>query len=172
MDINRSILTIFLSVLLGACGAPTSAPGASGDTGGGPRPASPGTAAPGGPGTADPESPISSTPAPGGGVTPSPSPVEPRPGQEDVRPIRWDKAVPQGGGRVAVRYWSGVEPCHVLDHVTVRYRKKTVAITLFEGHAKGSGDVACIEIAEHKLVEVRLEEPLEGRKIVDGARRG
>jgi hypothetical protein len=58
----------------------------------------------------------------------------------------------------------------VLDRVEVRSGASTVTITLFEGHDPNAGDVACIEIAVAKRVVVHLDEPVDGRTIVDGAR--
>lgn len=121
----------------------------------------------------DPDSPTS-----GGGAgsgTPRPPArriVEPRAGQAGVRPIPWDRARVAADDRsLTIDFTSGVEPCYVLDDVRVRYAPRGVTVTLLEGHAPGAGDVACIEIAELKSVRVELEEPLAGRRIVDGARR-
>lgn len=96
--------------------------------------------------------------------------VEPRPGMAGVRPHSFDHAVVADDGRtVTVFFWSGVEPCYVLDHVDVEYGANAVAITLFEGHDADAGDVACIEIALLKKVVVELDEPVGDREIVDGA---
>lgn len=95
--------------------------------------------------------------------------VKARPGQEDVHPIAWQSARPKGAQRVLVRFTSGVEPCHVLDHVDVRYGKTKIEITLFEGYEPGSEDVACIEIAEDKRTVVVLDQAVRGRKLLDGA---
>jgi hypothetical protein len=98
--------------------------------------------------------------------------AEPRAGQVGVRPIPWDRARVAADDRsLTIDFTSGVEPCYVLDDVRVRYAPRGVTVTLLEGHAPGAGDVACIEIAELKSVRVELEEPLAGRRIVDGARR-
>jgi len=70
---------------------------------------------------------------------------------------------------VNVDFVSGVEPCSVLDHVDVRYGSDAVTITLFEGHDPSEGDVACIDIAVFKRVVVTLDQPLDERKIVNGA---
>lgn len=96
--------------------------------------------------------------------------VEPTPGMADVRPHAFDRAVVGDDGRsVTVSFWSGVEPCYVLDHVDVAYAADAIAITVFEGHDPSAGDVACIEIALLKEVVVELEEPVGDREIVDGA---
>jgi hypothetical protein len=121
----------------------------------------------------DPDSPTGGRAA--GSGTPRPPTrriVEPRAGQVGVRPIPWDRARVAADDRsLTIDFTSGVEPCHVLDDVRVRYAPRGVTVTLLEGHAPGAGDVACIEIAELKSVRVELEEPLAGRRIVDGARR-
>lgn len=97
-------------------------------------------------------------------------PVEPTPGMADVRPHAFDRAVVSDDGRsVTVFFWSGVEPCYVLDHADVGYGRDAITITLFEGHDASAGDVACIEIALLKKVVVSLEEPVDDREIVDGA---
>lgn len=96
--------------------------------------------------------------------------VEPRPGMADVRPHLFDHAVVgDDGTTVTIFFWSGVEPCYVLDHVDVEYGAKAITITLYEGHDASAGDVACIEIALLKKVVVPLDEPVGDREIVDGA---
>ena len=120
---------------------------------------------------ASPDDPVSSTPNPdesptGGGA----QLVEPQPGQADLRAIPWTRAkVLDDGMAVKVFWWSGVEPCNVLDHVTVDYADDAVAITLFEGHTEMDEDVACIELALKKATIVELDELLGERKVVDGA---
>ena len=97
--------------------------------------------------------------------------VEPRPGMVDVRPTGFDDvSVGDDDRTVTLTFWSGVEPCYVLDHVDVRADADTVTITLFQGSDPNAGDVACIEIAVKKQVTITLDEPLAGRDIVDGAR--
>jgi hypothetical protein len=88
----------------------------------------------------------------------------------DVRRHLFDHAVVNDDGTsITVFFWSGVEPCYVLDHVDVEYGAGAITITLFEGHDASAGDVACIEIALLKKVVVELDEPTGGRPIVDGA---
>ena len=97
--------------------------------------------------------------------------MRPQAGMADLRPVPWEKARRTSSGRsLRVTYWSGVEPCNVLDHVDVHYSASEITVTLYEGHDPAQGDVACIEIALLKATVVRLEEPVDGRKIVDGAR--
>jgi hypothetical protein len=118
----------------------------------------------------DPEDTVSYVPCPGEGGPgrPSAEPAEPQPGQADVHPVAWDRAKPNGDV-VRVFYWSGVEPCNVLDHVRVRETSSEVTITLFEGRTKTEEDVACIEVALLKYTDVRLDSPVGDRTIEDGA---
>ena len=124
-------------------------------------------------GTDGPEEPVSSDPNDGSDEVPNPgpSPVEPRPGQENVRPLGWEKAKPSAdGSSVKIVFWSGVEPCYVLDRVEVEYEAEKVLITLFQGSTPSEEEVACIDIALQKVTTVELEEPLGERKIVDGTK--
>ena len=96
--------------------------------------------------------------------------VEPTPGMSDLYPRAFDKAVVGDDGRtLTIFFWSGVEPCYVLDHVDVDYGPGAITVTLFEGHDASAGDVACIEIALLKKVVVQLDEPVGDRRVVDGA---
>lgn len=146
----------------------SSACGVSGDTPDGYQP--PAAA----PSATEPDEPVVLTPEPGSDVHDvggKAQRVKPRPGMADLRPVAWEKARQVGGGRsLRVTYWSGVEPCNVLDHVDVDYSRTKLTVTLFEGHDPEAGDVACIELALLKTVKVPLQEPVDGRKIVDGAK--
>ena len=122
--------------------------------------------------TPSPDTPVASSPGIG---TPAPSPdgpqiVQPRPGMADVRSTAFDTATIGDDDRtVTIAFWSGIEPCAVLDHIDVAYSADAVTITLYQGHDPNAGDVACIEIAVLKQTTVTLDEPLAGRAIVDGA---
>ncbi len=123
---------------------------------------------------ADPDSPVDyavcpddQDPAPWGDPSTA-QPVEPTPGMADVRARPFDRAMLNDDGTVTILFTSGVEPCAVLDHVTVD-EGDAVTITLYEGHDPDAGDVACIEIAVLKSVTITLDHPLDGRAIVDGA---
>lgn len=95
--------------------------------------------------------------------------VEPTPGMADVRAHIFDHAVVNpDGSSITVYFWSGVEPCYVLDHLDVDAGPSAITITLFEGHDTSAGDVACIDIALLKKVVVQLDEPVGDRSIVDG----
>jgi hypothetical protein len=123
-----------------------------------------------------PEATVSYTPCPGDDNRVVTNPydgaqkVEPRPGMSDLYPHAFDKAVVGDDDRtLTIFFWSGVEPCYVLDHVDVGYGPDAITVTLFEGHDASAGDVACIEIALIKKVVVQLDEPVGDRRIVDGA---
>jgi hypothetical protein len=148
-------------------------PGSDGFVGGAPPSTgtpSPGCGAEDSPSTA-PDDTVSSAPCiPGPMPKPRPLIVVPRPGMADVRPTAFTSATVLPDDRtVDVRFWSGIEPCSVLDHVDVAYGTDTVTITLFEGSDPSAGMVACPAIAVSKQVTVPLDQDLAGRRIVDGA---
>lgn len=158
---NTRVWILGLSVVLAtvACGGPsdevTSPPAAGGGS------------------PVDPGSPVTMTPEPGSSVHDvggRPERVRPRPGMADVRPIAWERARQTPDGRhLRIVYWSGVEPCNVLDHVEVDYGSEAITLTLYEGSDPQQPDAVCIEVALRKVVRVPLEEPVDGRQIVDGA---
>jgi hypothetical protein len=121
-----------------------------------------------------PDASVSYTPCPGEEPTDPighAQDVVPTPGMDGVAPIAWIKAVVGADDRaVTLRFWSGVEPCYVLDHVDVAYAPDGVIVTLFQGNDPSAGDVACIEIAMLKQTIITLDQPLAGRPLVDGAR--
>ncbi|MBB2909008.1 hypothetical protein FHS43_000254 [Streptosporangium becharense] len=117
---------------------------------------------------AAPPQPVAPRADPTGGA---PKPTKPEGGTDNPRRVRWLKATPSKDGRsLRIVWWSGVEPCNVLDRVTVRETSKRVTVTLWEGPSAKVQNVACIEIAIQKVTTVRLKKPLGGRKVVDGAR--
>jgi hypothetical protein len=122
----------------------------------------------------DPDGVVSDTPKPGDqqpGRTKW-ARIEPRPGMADLHRVAWQKAMVSANGKaVTLRFYIGVDPCYVLDHIDVDYGADAVKITLFEGHDPSAGDnVACIELAMAASTRVVLDEPLAGRPIVDGAK--
>ena len=157
---RRALPALALAGLLTltACGSPSSGPSDAAEKGGN-------TSSP-----ADPESPVSNTPDPGATLEPrGPRAVTPAPGQDGVHPIPFrNKKV--NGRTVTLNFYSGVEPCNVLDSVDVEYGQDKIIVTLMEGHAPNSEDTACIELAEFKQVTIELDENPAGRKIVDGAK--
>ena len=102
--------------------------------------------------------------------TGEPQIVEPTPGMDNVGQTAFDTAtIGDDDTTLTILFWSGVEPCYVLDHVDVSYGADAVTVTLFQGSDPNAGDVACIDIALQKQVTITLDEPLAGRAIVDGA---
>jgi hypothetical protein len=122
----------------------------------------------------DADQPVSSSPQPSqsGDTGPDqgqPQVVKPRAGMADVKPIRWERSEPAKDGKsVRVFFTSGVAPCHVLDHIDVAYTDR-VTVTLYEGSDAKSKNQVCIELAQLKAVDVPLDQPLDERKVVDGA---
>jgi hypothetical protein len=180
-------LLLAVAFALGACGDPSQQPGASG------RGDSPASSTPDRPSPDDmatlpptdqcgPGAEVSEDGSAGDAIAHERCPanddfqmkaefVEPRPGMVDVRPIPWTRVTTSDNGRVlTVRFWSGVEPCSVLDHVDVEYSEDSVTVTLYEGRNPDQQDVACIEIAMLKAVRIELEAPLGGRRVRDGAK--
>ncbi|GGS62630.1 hypothetical protein GCM10010156_21990 [Planobispora rosea] len=127
----------------------------------------------GGSGTATtPSQPVSHTVPPKVEPTLGPKPTKPTGDADAPRKVRWLKAKPSKDRRhLRVTWWSGVEPCHVLDRVTVKETSKKVTVTLWEGPSSKVKNAVCIEIAIQKVTTVKLKKPLAGRKVVDGAKR-
>jgi hypothetical protein len=119
---------------------------------------------------ASPDDPVSATAAPHTPPGARPLLVTPMRGMADVHAIRWEQAEPAADGRrVRVFFTSGPEPCNILDHVDVAYSRDAVSITLFEGSEPTPDGRACIEIAVAKAVDVALDQPRAGRRILDGS---
>ena len=86
-----------------------------------------------------------------------------------VAPIPFDHVDVGADDRtLTVYFWSGVEPCYVLDHVDIEESPTAIAITLFQGSDPEVTNVACIDIALLKKVVVQVDEPVGTRRIVDG----
>lgn len=115
-----------------------------------------------------PDTPVTSSPGPGSpGPEPTPLMVTPRPGLVDPRPHAWESVDVEDDRTLLVKYYGRVEECYGLDHVDVQYGTDEVTVTVFEGRVPGMR--ACIELAVLKAVRVNLDEPLGGRKLVDGS---
>ena len=85
--------------------------------------------------------------------------VVPRPGRRDLRavsPMTLQASVDGRRVLVKVTWYSGVEPCNVLDSVKVEQSGTDIAITPIEG--TGDANAACIEIAVLKATIVDLGE--------------
>lgn len=141
-----------------ACGEPASNDGGSinGDAGG----------------RQDPDDPVTSTPDSGvdqGAM--KALEVELRDGlvQPRKRPFEKSKVVGDGEA-VELYFWDGIQECGGPQRVESEYRVDDVALTLFVG--RNPEAEVCTEQAVYKVLTVPLEEPLDGRRVVDGARKG
>jgi hypothetical protein len=147
-----------LSLLLVACSA---AAGRSASV----PPISP---SPGVPVTAPPSNPADPSQDPG--IVDGAKVVVPKPGQLDVHDVSADSLTARVDGStivVTASWFSGVEPCNILDTVIVAKGQGSYAITLREGH--GPEDVACIAIAELHKTEVAIPDVARGTyQITDG----
>jgi hypothetical protein len=151
------ILVAALALALAAC----TAAGPSASTS--PEPSVPPTEQPS---SAPSEEPVSGEPGNGGGggggVDPNPGQpqlVEPVPGQLDVHPVAIEEMTYRIDGRhvvLNVTWWSGVEPCYILDSVVWEQDGPIINVSVREGH--GPQDVMCIEIAVQKVTVVDLGE--------------
>ena len=159
------LLVVSIAFLLAACSAatgadrpPTASPPATSlpPAGGGSSGSDPGTGIgsplmP--PATDDPGASDGLGPQPGGQATI----VVPNPGRLDVHDVgvnRVEAQVQDGHVVARLTWWSGVEPCNVLDSVAVTRTGSDIRLTVREG-ADRLG-VACIEIALLKATLVDL----------------
>ncbi len=122
-----------------------------------------------GAGQADPESPVTSSPVSPGPVDPAqPRLVEPRDGLVDARPVAVEGHEVLDERTLLLRFYSGVEACYGLVRVDVTYGEGAVTVLVIGGRVP-SADL-CIELAELVSTRVTLEEPLGGRRVVDGTK--
>lgn len=163
------VLGLLAVLLLGACSsasAPSNPSSPVGPTPSAPAPSSDpsdsaGGGAPGDPGQTDPSVPVGGivNPAPVDPGLGQPKLVIPRPGQLNPRPVGAASLEPAVNGHhvlVKVTWWSGVEPCNVLDSVKVERSGTAITIQLIEGSR--DANAICIEIAEQKATIVDLGE--------------
>ncbi|MEZ0071606.1 hypothetical protein ABH927_000938 [Planotetraspora sp. GP83] len=108
-------------------------------------------------------------PASSGAPSAEPSPATPVGNTLKAHKVPWISATPTDSS-LNVVWWSGVEPCYVLDRVEVTETKDAVTVTLWEGHDRRKPDAVCIEIAIQKQTTVKLSAPLGTRKVIDGAK--
>jgi hypothetical protein len=119
-------------------------------------------------GKGDPEEPVFSKPGDQSNAgREKPQLVRIRPGLVDPRPNQIQDLEPRGPQTVRLSFWDGIEECYGVDHVKVAYGKKAVSFTLYTGRV--DADVICTEQAVFKAVDVRLDEPLRGRKVAEGS---
>ena len=75
----------------------------------------------------------------------------------DVHDVSVEQLTARVAGRhvvVNARWWSGVEPCNVLDSVGVKRDGTTITVAVREGTS--ARDAMCIEIAMLKVVAIDL----------------
>jgi hypothetical protein len=164
----RSVALGLLAVLiLGACSA-TATPSGSAGPSDSPSAAVPSSAPSDSGGGSYGDVGLTDPSAPTGGVI-DPTSVDPRlgqaklaiprPGQLNPRPVGAAGLEPAVTGHhvlVKVTWWSGVEPCNVLDSVVVDRSGTDITIQLVEGAS--DANAICIEIAEQKATIVDLGE--------------
>lgn len=93
-----------------------------------------------------------------------PTLVIPRPGQLNPHPVAAMTLEPNVDGRhvtVKLSWYSGVEPCYVLDSVKVDQAGDEIVLTIVEGSS--DPNAACIEIAQLKATIVDLGELAPGQ---------
>jgi len=163
--ISRTALAgLLLSIALSACAGasspatpdPSPSPAPSGD------PSAPGGGVVGGaPGAGGGGAPGGGPIVGGGGGGPvdpgQPTLVLPKPGQQNVHPVSIDKLSARVESQHVVlnaRWWSGVEPCSVLDSVTAKLDGHTITVSVREGSS--GAQVACIDIAMLKVTPIDL----------------
>ena len=151
-------LMLLLGLVGAACGEPSDE--ASGDSGAPPAD-SPG-----------PDDPVSDDPEPGGGGGTDgmkAMKVMAHKGLVDVAPHRYEKAkVVDSDRAVEIYFWDGIEECTGVDHAHLAYGSDKITVNLFTG--RNPEAEVCTEQAVYKVFTVELEEPLDDRKLVDGAR--
>jgi len=115
------------------------------------------------PASRPPDAPISTDapPHPPGDAPPvdagQPTLVTPRPGQQNVHDVSIEQLSAKIAGRhvaLNARWWSGVEPCSILDSIAVTKAGATITIAVREGSS--GRDVACIDIAMLKVTAIDL----------------
>jgi hypothetical protein len=153
-------LIVFVALALGACAAGGASPVPTSDESG--RTATPPSEAP----IEDGDGTVVSPPDEGGndgggGGLPAqpgqPQLVVPQPGQQMVHPVAIAELLARVEGRnvtLNARWWSGVEPCSVLDSVTIDRDGTTFTINLHEGTS--DLDSVCIAIAVEKVTAIDL----------------
>jgi len=163
----RLVPVAALAISLAACGA-AGAPSAAAPSPATPSPVAP-TLFPGPSSDAGAGGGSGGNVGSGGAVIVDPTPVDPaagqptivipKAGQKNPHPVGATTLRASVDGRhvlVKVAWYSGVEPCNVLDSVRVERSGTDVAITVIEGASRL--DVACIEIAQLKATIVDLGE--------------
>lgn len=117
---------------------------------------------------ANPDEPVSTDAGSGQPSEPVPSPIQPTPGLDNVRPLAWQDALVGDDDRtVTLLFYTGLPECYGLDRVEADEGADEITITLYGGTVPGAQ--ACAEIAVYASTTVTLDGPVAGRTIVDGA---
>ena len=111
----------------------------------------------------DPDEPVTGGAAPvGAAPADGAQRVKPEPGIVNATPHAFDHVDVSADGRtLTIYYYGGVDDCYGLASVDVsRNDDGSLGITILEGGRPGLGNVACIEIAVLKSVEVTIDQPV------------
>lgn len=93
--------------------------------------------------------------------------VTPAGDTQNPQPSAYDH-VEVDGTTATVFFYTGVEPCSVVDRVEVDESGEDVVITVFVG-SQADAATSCIALAEYKAAQVTLTSELGDRQVVDGA---
>ncbi len=98
------------------------------------------------------------------------TPIVPKPGEAiNVHPISAETLSARvDGSKITVKatWWSGVEPCTILDSIVVDKGDGTYTVTLREGNSPQ--EIACMAIAEQHVTEFQIPDVPAGTwKILD-----
>jgi hypothetical protein len=148
-----AVLVVLVVVVrqLGSGGSDEAGPAGSG------QPSDQASVAPGSPGPDLPDGDL--TPAPGPDLPPGP----------DTQVI--DSYFEYDETRLALNYTTGVPECYgKVGEPVVEETPDAVTVTLPKLPPTQKGDVACIDIALSKSVDITLDAPLGDREVRDGAR--
>jgi hypothetical protein len=130
-----------------------------------------GPGAPAGPSSPDQDDVVSSGPQPLVSMTPGPNEVVPEPALGLVA-VRWQRAQQVPDSRELLVYGTlrGGPPCAVLSRVDLAESTTTVTVTVWVGRRPGA---VCEgpqpDLGYPYVTRVRLEAPLDGRELRDGA---
>jgi hypothetical protein len=177
------VLGLLAVLLLGACSSAAAPSNLTPPSDANPSAAAPSSNPSGDTGGGSSDSPVQTDPtAPIGGIV-NPTPVDPgfgqpklvipRPGQLNPHPVGAASLEPAVNGHhvlVRVTWWSGVEPCSVLDSVTAERSGTAITIQLFEG--TGDANAICIDIAQQKSTIVDLGELDPGTYTISAGGKG
>ena len=168
------VLGLLAVLVLAACTSAAAPSASSAPVDASPSAGPPSTGA-GDEGQTDPTTPIGGIvdPAPVDPGLGQPKLVIPRPGQLNPRPVGAARLEPAVDGHhvlVKITWWSGVEPCSVLDSVKVDRSGSAITIQLIEG--TGDATAICMEVAEQKATIVDLGELEPGKYDISAAGNG